>query len=172
MESVNQALVQKERQLKQKTLRAPLGGIVKNIRVTTEGGVIRPGENVMEIVPIEEDFVIEAKLSPSDVGFVSVGQEAAVKVDAFDYTIYGGLQGNITYISADTIDEQNNEGEASYYKINVRTKGRQFSGKTLTDLQILPGMTTMVEVKTGKNTILNYLLKPVTKTLFESLGER
>ena len=79
--------MQKERQLKQKTLRAPLGGIVKNIRVTTEGGVIRPGEDVMEIVPIEEDFVIEAKLSPSDVGFVHLDQEAAVKVDAFDYDL-------------------------------------------------------------------------------------
>ena len=164
--------MQKERQLKQKTLRAPLGGIVKNIRVTTEGGVIRPGEDVMEIVPIEEDFVIEAKLSPSDVGFVHLDQEAAVKVDAFDYTIYGNLQGNIIYISADTLDEKNSQGEASFYKINVRTKGRQFSGKTQSDLQILPGMTTMVEVKTGKNTILNFLMKPVTKTLFESMGER
>ena len=172
LESINQALVQKERQLKQKTLRAPLGGIVKNIRVTTEGGVIRPGEDVMEIVPIEEDFVIEAKLSPSDVGFVHLDQEAAVKVDAFDYTIYGNLQGNIIYISADTLDEKNSQGEASFYKINVRTKGRQFSGKTQSDLQILPGMTTMVEVKTGKNTILNFLMKPVTKTLFESMGER
>ena len=126
----------------------------------------------MEIVPIEEDFVIEAKLSPSDVGFVHLDQEAAVKVDAFDYTIYGNLLGNIIYISADTLEEKNSQGEASFYKINVRTKGRQFSGKTQSDLQILPGMTTMVEVKTGKNTILNFLMKPVTKTLFESMGER
>ena len=172
LESVRQALVQKERQLKQKTLLAPLGGIIKNVRVTTEGGVIRPGEDVMEIVPIEEDFVIEAKLSPSDIGFVNINQEASVKVDAFDFTIYGSLDGNVVYISADTLDEKNPTGDASFYKINVRTKGRDFSGNTDNDLQILPGMTAMVEIKTGKNTILNYLMKPVTKTLLESMGER
>ena len=172
LESVNQSLVQKTRQLKQKTLLAPLRGIVKNIRVTTEGGVIRPGEAVMEIVPIEEDFVIEAKLSPSDIGFVHLDQLASVKVDAFDYTIYGSLDGKIVYISADTLDESNSQGEDPYYKVQVRTNGKSFSGGGSNNLQILPGMTTMVEVKTGKNTILNYLLKPVTKTFSESMGER
>ena len=172
LESVNQSLVQKERQLRQMTLNAPLKGVVKNIRVTTEGGVIRPGEEVMEIVPIEEDFVIEAKLSPTDIGFVHMEQMATVKVDAFDYTIYGNLEGQIVYISADTLDEKNSQGEDPYYKIQVRTKGRRFSGSGDNNLQILPGMTTMVEVKTGKNTILNYLLKPVTKTFSEAMGER
>ena len=172
LESVKQALVQKNRQLKQKTLNAPLRGIVKNIRVTTEGGVIRPGEDVMEIVPIEEDFIIEAKLSPADIGFVNIGQDATVKVDAFDYTVYGNLSGNVVYISADTLEERSAQGENPYYKINVRTKGSRFTGMPNRNLQILPGMTTMVEVKTGKNTILNYLLRPISKTLAESLGER
>ena len=172
LESVRQALVQRERQLNQKTLNAPLRGVVKNIRITTEGGVIRPGEEVMEIVPIEDDFVIEAKLSPADIGFVHLNQDATVKVDAFDYTIYGNLEGQVVYISADTLDESGPQGETPYYRINVRTKGRNFTNGVDNDLQILPGMTTMVEVKTGKNTILNYLLKPVTKTLFESMGER
>lgn len=172
LESVKQALVQKKRQLGQKTLNAPLRGIVKNIRVTTEGGVIRPGEDVMEIVPIEEDFVIEAKLSPADVGFVHINQDATVKVDAFDYTIYGNLEGRVVYISADTLEERASNGDTPYYRINVRTKGRRFTGVPDRDLQILPGMTTLVEVKTGKNTILNYLLKPISKTIFESLGER
>ena len=172
LESVRQALVQKKRQLGQKTLNSPLRGIVKNIRVTTEGGVIRPGEDVMEIVPIEEDFVIEGKLSPSDIGFVRLGQDATVKVDAFDYTIYGNLEGTIDYISADTLEERARDGDDAYYKINVRTRGKRFTGMPESELQILPGMTTMVEVKTGKNTILNYLLKPVSKTIFESMGER
>lgn len=172
LESVKQALVQKSRQLGQKTLNAPLRGIVKNIRVTTEGGVIRPGEDVMEIVPIEDDFVIEAKLSPADVGFVHLGQEATVKIDAFDYTIYGNLEGSVVYISADTLEETAAKGTDPYYRINVRTKGRKFTAMPDRNLQILPGMTTVVEIKTGKNTILNYLLKPVTKTIFESLGER
>ena len=172
LESVRQALAQKKRQLGQKTLNSPLRGILKNIRVTTEGGVIRPGEDVMEIVPIEEDFVIEGKLSPSDIGFVRLGQDATVKVDAFDYTIYGNLEGTIDYISADTLEERARDGDDAYYKINVRTRGKRFTGMPESELQILPGMTTMVEVKTGKNTILNYLLKPVSKTIFESMGER
>ena len=172
LESVKQALLQRERDLRQNTLKSPMRGIVKNIRVTTTGGVIRPGEDVMEIVPIEEDFVIEAKLSPADVGFVYLGQKASVKVDAFDFTIYGDLDGEIVYISADTLEESQQQGQEAYYKINVRTKGRHFSGIPDRDLQILPGMTTMVEIKTGKNTILNYLLKPISKTMSESLGER
>lgn len=172
LESVRQALVQKKRQLSQKTLNAPLRGIVKNIRVTTEGGVIRPGEEVMEIVPIEEDFVIEARLSPADIGFVHLDQDATVKVDAFDYTIYGSLEGKVVYISADTLDEKNARAEEPYYRLQVLTKGRKFSSRQDNDLQILPGMTTVVEVKTGKNTILNFLLKPVTKTFSESMGER
>ena len=172
LESMKQALVQTTRQLGQKTLNAPLKGIVKNVRVTTEGGVIRPGEDVMEIVPIEKDFIIEAKLSPTDIGFVHIDQDATVKIDSFDYTIYGNLEGKIMYISADTLDEQAANGEDPYYKVNVRTKGRRFTGMPDVDLQILPGMTAMVEIKTGKNTILNYLLKPISKTLFESLGER
>lgn len=172
LESVRQALVQKKRQLSQKTLNAPLRGIVKNIRVTTEGGVIRPGEEVMEIVPIEEDFVIEARLSPADIGFVHLDQDATVKVDAFDYTIYGSLEGKVVYISADTLDEKNARAEEPYYRLQVLTKGRKFSSRQDNELQILPGMTTVVEVKTGKNTILNFLLKPVTKTFSESMGER
>ena len=170
--SIRQALLQKSRQLSQKTLNAPLKGIVKNIRVTTEGGVIRPGEDVMEIVPIENDFLIEAKLSPADIGFVQLGQDAAVKVDAFDYTIFGNLEGSVTYISADTLDERGPQGEQPFYKIQVRTKGSQFTGMPEKELQILPGMTATVEVKTGKNTVLNYLLKPITKTFFESFSER
>ena len=170
--SIRQALLQKGRQLSQKTLNAPLKGIVKNIRVTTEGGVIRPGEDVMEIVPIENDFLIEAKLSPADIGFVQLGQDAAVKVDAFDYTIFGNLEGSVTYISADTLDERGPQGEQPFYKIQVRTKGSQFTGMPEKELQILPGMTATVEVKTGKNTVLNYLLKPITKTFFESFSER
>ena len=169
---VKQALVQRQRQLRQKTLIAPVTGIVKNIRVTTEGGVIRPGEDVMEIVPVEDDLVIEAKVSPADIGFIREGQKAAVKIDAFDYTIYGDLPGTLFYISADTLEDATRQGDVPYYRVHVRTDGRQFSGKPNADLQILPGMTATVEIKTGKNTVLNYLLKPIAKTLVESMGER
>ena len=172
LEGVKQAIVQRRRQLEEKTIAAPINGVVKDIRITSEGGVIRPGEEIMEVVPIEKDFLVEVKLSPADIGFVSVGQVASVKVDAFDYTIYGDLQGRVSYLSADTLDEQTPQGDVPYYKMQVITDGSQFSGKPDEALQILPGMTATAEVQTGKNTILNYLLKPITKTLEESLGER
>ncbi|MDG0979997.1 MAG: HlyD family type I secretion periplasmic adaptor subunit [Halieaceae bacterium] len=171
-ERVRQAVIQRERQLSQTTLRAPVKGLIKRIRVTTEGGVIRPGEDVLEIVPVEDDLLIEAKLPPADIGFVTIGQEATVKIDAYDFTIYGSLKGTVSYISADTIEEQSGQNNLTYYSIQVRTSGKQFSGRPDDDLQILPGMTATVEVQTGKNTILNYLLKPITKTISESMGER
>ena len=171
-EGVAQVLVQRRRQLRQQTLTAPVAGVVKNIRVTTEGGVIRPGEDVMEIVPIEDALVIEAKVSPADIGFISLGQDAAVKIDAFDYTIYGDLTGILFYISADTLEENTRQGDLPFYRVHVRTDGKRFSAVPDKDLQILSGMTATVEIRTGKNTILNYLLKPIAKTLVESLGER
>ena len=172
LEGIGQVLVQRLRQLRQQTLTAPVAGVVKNIRVTTEGGVIRPGEDVMEIVPIEDALVIEAKVSPADIGFISLGQDAAVKIDAFDYTIYGDLAGTLFYISADTLEENTRQGDLPFYRVHVRTDGKRFSAVPDKDLQILSGMTATVEIRTGKNTILNYLLKPIAKTLVESLGER
>ena len=171
-ERVRQAVIQRERQLSQTTLRAPVKGLIKQIRVTTEGGVIRPGEDVLEIVPVEDDLLIEAKLAPADIAFVRVGQAATVKIDAYDYTIYGSLTGTVSYISADTIEEQSGQNQLTYYSIQVRTDGRHFSGRPNEELQILPGMMATVEIQTGTNTILNYLLKPITKTISESLGER
>ena len=172
LEGIVQVLVQRRRQLRQQTLTAPVAGVVKNIRVTTEGGVIRPGEDVMEIVPIEDDLVIEAKVSPADIGFIALGQDAAVKIDAFDYTIYGDLAGTLFYISADTLEENTRQGDLPFYRVHIRTDGKRFSAVPNKDLQILSGMTATVEIRTGKNTILNYLLKPIAKTLVESMGER
>jgi len=172
LEGITQVLVQRRRQLRQQTLTAPVAGVVKNVRVTTEGGVIRPGEDVMEIVPIEDDLVIEAKVSPADIGFIALGQDAAVKIDAFDYTIYGDLAGTLFYISADTLEENTRQGDLPFYRVHVRTDGKRFSAVPNKDLQILSGMTATVEIRTGKNTILNYLLKPIAKTLVESMGER
>ena len=171
-ERIRQAVIQRQRQLEQTTIRSPVKGLIKRIRVTTEGGVIRPGEDVLEIVPVEDDLLIEAKLSPAEIAFVTYDQPATVKIDAYDYTIYGGLSGHVSYISADTIEERNGEDSYAYYSIRVRTEGRKFSGRPDENLEILPGMTATVEIQTGKNTILNYLLKPITKTLNESLTER
>jgi membrane fusion protein, adhesin transport system len=171
---VQQIMAQRKDQLTQTELRAPLHGIVKNVRVTTRGGVIRPGEEVMQIVPLEEDLVIEAKVSPADIAFIKTGMKATVKIDAYDYTIYGDLSGTLSYISPDTLTDNLNvqQGEQPYYRVQVKTDGRMFSGRPDQKLDIQPGMTSMVEIKTGSNTVLKYLSKPVIKTLNQSLGER
>jgi adhesin transport system membrane fusion protein len=140
--------------------------------VTTRGGVIRPGEEVMQIVPLEEDLVIEAKVSSSDIAFIKTGMKATVKIDAYDYTIYGDLTGTLSYISPDTLTENLQQGEQPYYRVQIKTDGRKFSGRPDQKLDIQTCMTSMVEIKTGSNTVLNYLAKPVVKTLNQSLGER
>ncbi len=171
-ESVQQLLAQRKNQLDQTKLRAPLHGVVKNVRITTRGGVIRPSEEVMQIVPLEDDLIVEAKVSPMDIGFIKPGLQATVKIDAYDYTIYGDLPGKLTYISADTLSEDLRQGEQPYYRVRVRTMGRKFSGAREKDLEIQPGMTATVEIKTGSNTVLNYLIKPIVKTLQLALKER
>jgi adhesin transport system membrane fusion protein len=171
-ERVSQLLIQREKQLQATILTAPVKGIVKSIRLTTVGGVIRPGEDVLEIVPLEDDLLIEAKVAPQDIGFLRVGLDVSVKIEAYDYTIYGDLDGVLSYISADTLEEDTQKGDIPFYRVHVRTQGRKFSGRPDADLQILPGMTSTVEVKTGKNTVLSYLIKPIIKTLGESMGER
>jgi len=171
-ERISQLLIQRKKQLEGTTLTAPVKGIVKSIRLTTVGGVIRPGEDVLEIVPLEDDLMIEAKVAPQDIGFLRVGMDVSVKIEAYDYTIYGDLNGVLSYISADTLEENTQRGDVPFYRVHVRTQGRKFSGRPDAELQILPGMTATVEVKTGKNTVLSYLLKPIVKTLRESMGER
>ena len=169
---IEQNLAQRKSQVDQTELRAPVRGVVKNVRITTQGGVVRAGEEVMQIVPLEDDLVIQARVSPSDIAFIRVGQTASVKIDAYDYTIYGDLSGKVTYISADTLSEELKQGEQPYYRVMVRTDGRRLNVRLHDDLDIQPGMTSTIEVKTGERTVLQYLLKPVTKTLTQSLGER
>lgn len=170
--AIQQNMAQRKSQLDLTELRAPVRGVVKNVRITTQGGVIRPGEEVMQIVPLEDDLVIQAKVSPSDIAFLKIGQTATVKIDSYDYTIYGDLSGKLTYISADTLSEDLRQGEQPYYRVLVRTEGRRFSARPDENLDIQPGMTATVEVKTGQRTVLQYLLKPMIKTLSQSLGER
>jgi adhesin transport system membrane fusion protein len=167
-----QLLAQRKNLLDQTELISPMRGIVKNVRITTQGGVIRAGEEVMQIVPLEEDLLIEAKVSPSDIAFISVGMNGSVKIDAYDSTIYGDLPGKLIFISADTLSENLQQNEKPYYRARVRTTGRQFSGRPNADIDILPGMTATIEIKTGRKTVLQYLTKPIVKTLSESLGER
>ncbi|EXJ12228.1 HlyD family type I secretion periplasmic adaptor subunit [Nitrincola nitratireducens] len=171
LSSVEQQLAQRRNLMEQTELFAPMSGIVKNVRINTLGGVIRPGEEVMQIVPLEDDLLIEAKINPGDIAFLHVGLDARVKIDAYDFTIYGDLPGRLMFISADTLTDDLQQGEQPYYRIRVRTDGRKFSA-TDRELDIQPGMTATVEIKTGRRTVLQYLTKPIIKTLSESMGER
>ena len=167
-----QLLAQRKNLLDQTELVAPMLGIVKNVRITTQGGVVRAGEEVMQIVPLEDDLLVEAKVSPSDIAFIRLGLPATVKIDAYDYTVYGSLPGTIVFISADTLSENLAQNEKPYYRARVRTTGRQFSARPNAQIDILPGMTATIEMQTGRKSVLQYLTKPIVKTLNESLGER
>lgn len=169
---IEQTMAQRMTQVDQTELRAPLHGVVKNVRITTRGGVIRPGEEVMQIVPLEDDLLVEARVMPADIAFIKPGLSATVKIDAYDYTIYGDLPGKLTYISPDTLTEDLRQGEQPYYRVRVRTEGRRFSGRPNEDMEIQPGMTATIEIRTGSNTVLKYLTKPVVKTFSEALRER
>lgn len=156
------------------TITAPVRGTVKNVRVSTIGGVIQPGEHILEIVPLEEQLLVEGKIRPADVAFLRPGLAATVKITAYDYAIYGGLKGRVEHISPDTLkDDQkaaSGRPDDTYYRVLVLTDSSELEagGKSL---PIIPGMVASVEIRTGEKTILNYLLKPVLKAR-EAFRER
>ncbi|WP_372599895.1 HlyD family type I secretion periplasmic adaptor subunit [Amphritea sp.] len=167
-----QILTQRRQQQEDSTFVASRKGIVKNISVTTVGGVLRAGEELMQIVPLDDDLIIEAKLSPVDISQVRVGQPATIRFDPFDYTIFGSVKGTVTYVSADTIKENTQKGEEIYYRAHLTVDGYPVTTTSGKVLEILPGMTAQVDIRSGDRTLMEYLLKPLRKTLSESLGER
>lgn len=142
------------------------------IRRRTEAEVSSEGDELMQIVPIDDDLVIEAKVRPADIAFLKIGMPANVKLDPYDYSIYGTLDGELSYISADTLTEETKQGEVTYYRIRVKTKGRHLKKRPEEEITILPGMTATVELTTGRQRVLDSLLKPVRKTLSQALTER
>lgn len=151
-------------------IRAPLRGTVKNMRVTTVGGVVQPGADILEIVPLEDELLFEAKIRPADVAFLRPGLKATVKLSAYDYLIYGALVSEVESISPDTMREAKLPGEEPFYRMLVRTRapGLRHKGKWL---PIMPGMTASVEVLTGQRTVFDYFLRPVMK-VEEAFRER
>ncbi|MCF9021547.1 MULTISPECIES: HlyD family type I secretion periplasmic adaptor subunit [Pseudomonas syringae group] len=150
------------------TVVSPVRGIVKTLRVNTIGGVVQPGSDLLEIVPLEDNLLIEAKVRPQDVAFLHPGQKAMVKFSAYDYTLYGGLPARLELIGADTItDDKDN----SFYLIQVRTDSNHL-GSDSRPLLIIPGMIATVDIITGEKSVLDYLLKPVLKARAEALRER
>lgn len=151
-------------------LRAPVRGTVKNMQVTTVGGVIQPGADVLDIVPSEDDLLVEARIRPSDVAFLRPGLKATVKLGAYNYLVYGSLTGRVESISPDTMRERGQPEQEPYYRVLVRTNraALKHGGETL---PIIPGMTATVEVLTGRRTLFDYFLRPLLK-LDEAFRER
>ena len=165
-------LVQRRQQFADSVFKALVPGIVKNVRVTTIGGVLRSGEELMQIIPMDDELIIEAKVSPADIATVRKGLKATLRFDPFDYTIFGGVVGEVIYVSADTLKEETGNGEERYYRVHIATKSGPVTTTSGRVLEILPGMTAQVDIKTSDRTVMNYLLKPLRKTLAESFGER
>jgi adhesin transport system membrane fusion protein len=149
-------------------VRSPVKGKIKQLKINTVGGVIQPGMDLVEIVPVEDNLLIEANIRPSDIAFLSPGQQAMVKLTAYDFSIYGGLPATLERISADTIT--NDEGE-SFYLIYLRTD-KNYIDSSKGPLEIIPGMTVTVDILTGKKTVLDYLFKPILKAKNEAMRER
>jgi len=157
-----------EDRLARTTVRSPVAGIVKTIKITTVGGVIQPGMEVMEIVPIEDNLLVEVRVRPSDIGFLRAGQPATVKISAYDYSIYGGMDAVVENITADSITTEKGE---SFYLVRVRTD-RNYLGTDENRLSIIPGMLATASIRTGSKSVLSYLLKPLFKAKDTALRER
>ena len=160
-------------------IRAPMRGIVKGIKVTTIGGVVNAGEDIMQIVPVDDKLLVEAYIRPQDIAFIRAGQPALVKVSAYDYSIYGGLEGKVTLVGADTISNsmQNRANDLKldpnqvYYRVLVQTENNSLKDKNGKPMPIIPGMVATVDIKTGEKTIFQYLIKPITR-MKQALSER
>lgn len=167
-------LARAEDSLAAAALKAPTDGIVKNVRVTTIGGVVRAGEEVLQIVPAGRKLIVESRVSPRDIAYVKAGQRARVNFDAYDSAVYGSAAGKVVFVSPDTIVETAQDGSTeAYYRVNLEVDTatmKQDGGSVAVDLQ--PGMTTTAEILTGKTTVWNYLTKPIFKTVSRAMQEQ
>jgi adhesin transport system membrane fusion protein len=169
---LRQKLTLAQDQLSRTVLVAPMRGIVNKLSITTIGGVVRPGEEILQIIPVDEELFIEAKVKPRDIASVRQGQDATIKLSAYDYTIWGSLKAKVVFISADTFKDErsrNPDGDP-HYKVTLRVEKEKLTERQK-GLQIRPGMQAEVELQTGGKTILTYLTKPLYKSS-EALRER
>jgi adhesin transport system membrane fusion protein len=180
LSSQNQKLNGAENLLSHTDIMAPMDGVVKTLKIHTLGGVLRPGDELMQIAPVGDALLLEAKVLPSDIGQLVKGQMVFITLDAYDYSIYGNLKGELIDISPDTLSDSNAQGSlintpsgqpSVYYKVTVGIAKDQENPK-VTSMEIKPGMTASIDIRTGTRNLLTYLLKPVIKTLGTSLNER
>jgi len=163
-----------EDRVRRTEMRSPVYGIINKINVTTVGAVVQPGANLMDIVPLDDTLLVEGRLRPQDIAFIRPGQDAVVKLTAYDSSVFGSLKGKVERISADTIiDDKSKTGEKpeSFYRVMVRTD-KNYLGTQEKPLPILPGMVATVEVLTGKKSVLDYLIKPARMLADEAFRER
>jgi membrane fusion protein, adhesin transport system len=161
-------------------LTAPMDGVVNSVKVTTLGGVVKPGETVIELLPSGDKLIVEAKVPPADMAFIALGQDASIKLDAYDAAIFGGLRGRVDYISAEALyAEKANPGvpvspsnPPIYYTVRLRITGTEFKGAKAQEIKLRPGLTATAEIKALERSVLSYLTKPITKTFGQALGER
>ena len=166
LNALNEGAVALADKVDKSQVKSPVRGRVQRLLANTVGGVVTPGKDILEIVPLDDALVLEAKVQPRDIAFIHPGQKATVKFTAYDFSIYGGLDAVVENISPDTVTDE--KGTNTFYVVRVRTKQTNFSDK----MPIIPGMTAEVDVLTGKKTVMSYLLKPVLKAHAYALCER
>ncbi|MDZ7750538.1 MAG: HlyD family type I secretion periplasmic adaptor subunit [Gammaproteobacteria bacterium] len=168
LDSLEESNISAADRVRRTAVRAPLAGTVKQVMVTTLGGVIQPGMDLVEIVPAEDTLLVEARVRPADIAFLHPGQPATVKLTAYDFAIYGGLEATLEHISADSIMDEQGE---HFFEIRLRTKETHL-GSEEAPLPIMSGMTASVDILTGRKTILDYLMKPIRRAQERALRER
>jgi adhesin transport system membrane fusion protein len=163
--TLRQNLRASQDQLNRTVLQSPMRGVVNNVSVTTIGGVVRPGEEILQIIPLDEELFVEARVKPENIANIRPGQEATIKLSAYDYTIFGTLKGRVDVISADTFKDERTRAEDgnAHYKVRVRVDMGGLTDKQAR-IEIRPGMQAQVELHTGEKTVLQYLLKPLYKS--------
>lgn len=161
--TLRQNLRASQDQLDRTVLISPMHGVVNKLNVTTIGGVVRPGEEILQIIPLGEEMFVEAKVAPENIANIRPGQEATIKLSAYDFTIHGALKGRVDVISADTFKDERRPEAAAHYKVTVRVDKTSLTNRQR-DIEIRPGMQATVELHTGEKTVLQYLLKPLYKS--------
>lgn len=170
IETQQQVVRGKTDTLSRTVFKSPVRGVVKQIDVMTLGGVVPQNGKIMTIVPLDEQLLVEARISPRDIAFIHPGQEALVKITAYDYSIYGGLKGKVTVISPDTLRDEVKQDQF-YYRVYIRTNSDELVNKSGKHFAITPGMMATVDIRTGEKSVLDYLIKPFNKAK-EALRER
>jgi len=169
MTSLQETALGRHDTLERTEVRAPVRGIVNNIKINTIGGVIQPGAAIMEVTPLDDQLLVETHIRPSDVAFLAPGQEAVVKISAYDYSIYGGLSGHVQSISSGALKDEENKAarrpgvDDTYYRVMVLTENNTLKKSGSQELRVIPGMTATVDIRTGEKSLLQYLLRPLLR---------